>query len=110
VRFNKCRNGVAVSDIVALFSRSSLHYQVQCLSDAVAYVKSILDSIHSSIGQSNVETMLSDAERMLREIESHDFTSQTTSAHTELNEAVEGLSKSIVLIVLMVLISTTSTN
>lgn len=60
------------------------------VADAVNFVKGILEAIKGSIGSSNVEELLRQAETMLNEIKSRDFSSRDRAAQEELEKAVEG--------------------
>lgn len=53
-------------------------------------MKNILDELKGNIGQTNVESLLREAEEMLREIKSRDFQSKTTEAEEEMTNAVGG--------------------
>ena len=65
---------------------------VMCDTDAVDYVKSVLDSIRSNVGRDDIDDMVRQAEGMLREIRSRDFTAVNSSVQDELQEAVDGQS------------------
>lgn len=53
-------------------------------------MKGILEAIKGSIGSNNVEELLRQAERMLNEIKSRDFSSRDRAAQVELENAIDG--------------------
>lgn len=71
--------------------RSSVNMAVDVANEAVTYAEGILQDILSSIRDQNVDGLLREAERILQEINSRDFSSEETSAENELNEAIEAL-------------------
>lgn len=64
--------------------------------DAVNFVKSILDAINGNIGSSNVDELLRQAETMLEDIKRRDFSVQDNAARVELSKARDGMMRIIV--------------
>lgn len=64
--------------------------------DAVNFVKSILDAITGSIGSSNVDELLRQAEAMLEDIKRRDFSVKDNAAREELAKARDGMMRIIV--------------
>lgn len=53
-------------------------------------MKGILDAIQGSIGSNNIEELLRQAETMLNDIKSRDFSSKDEAARVELEAAIDG--------------------
>jgi laminin alpha 3/5 len=64
---------------------------VDAANDAVNYVQNIVNDIRNNIGQSNLDELLRQAERMLDEMKRRDFTQSTRDAQTELQRAIDAL-------------------
>jgi laminin alpha 3/5 len=71
---------------------------VDAANNAIDYAKRVLDDIRNTIGLTNVEELLRDAERMLNEIRRRDFSQKTLEADEELARAMEALERARVLL------------
>jgi hypothetical protein len=81
--------------------------------DAVEYVKEVLESIQNSEGRDNIDDMLRQAEAMLDDINSRDFTDVSTTVQLELNDAIEGETRThtlarVLIIIIIKMLSLTS--
>ena len=61
--------------------------------DAVSYVRDILQDIQNNIGQTNVDELLRQAREMLQEIRTRNFDAKDRDTNEELDNAAEGNTK-----------------